>query len=74
MKNHRRPEEETRGILFVRPASALGHMRQYSSDSVSLASVMGLSINVVELPQYMQVRTYAEWLSVSLLGARLVGN
>lgn len=54
MKQHPLPADEVSRVLFVRPASALGHMRHHP-DSQSIASVVGLSINVVELPPQLQV-------------------
>ena len=52
---HPLPDEDVMGVVFVRPASALGHMRQHSGESLSATSVVGMSINVVELPPGMQV-------------------
>jgi hypothetical protein len=54
MRMHPKSDEEISRVLFVRPASALGHMRHHP-DSQSIASVVGLSINVVELPPQLQV-------------------
>jgi hypothetical protein len=54
MRMHPKSDEELSRVLFVRPASALGHMRHHP-DSQSIASVVGLSINVVELPPQLQV-------------------
>lgn len=66
MKQHPLSSEEVQNALFVRPASALGHMRQQSGDSLSVASVVGLSINVVELPPGMQVRMAPLYIHIQI--------